>query len=637
MLEKRKLMKVIRKCSNRIRNRNFVAKSEILTGDMYRDDEVLNSFAKNGDNICLAFSTDGIQPYNESPSSLWPLTCTVNELDVNYKSKFMMMNTLWFGKTKPDFNSYMIPFVTEMVDLYENGVSWKDKNGAEHVTKVLGSICICDSPARCAVGKMAQYNGRNGCTFCLYKGQMARKAGRKKDVVVYPIELPLPDRRTHADTFLLARQAVTSGSPHHGVRGYSILYKLPNFDIIKGFVPDSMHCAWIGIGGQFLNLWFGSAKENYYIGNKIKEIDEMLLAAKATNEILRNPRSLKLRKFFKASEHRNFILFYSPIVLFKSLPPPHYRHWLLFVKSMRLLFQKQISLDQIEIARCLLYLFVDEIPTLYGIENVSYNVHLLLHMVDACQEWGAPWAYSAFLPEDIGGTITHYFHGTNHVEKQIFSHISAANNSYCFSRKHIPLAADNLQELYEKLGFSNTYVKGGPRVTTIGKGTRSVFDADDVIAVDELIGEVLTCTNYIFYKKVIINTHLFSTASYDLPFKRNNSVVFFSEKSGCEVHKFARIALNCNYRFTDDICSLAPQNEDDTKLLFIAQTLKFKQRTQVESNTHGNITSFIKYVDINATRNIIAGEVDKLKLKCVQIPSNGQMCYVVNNLKFEKG
>jgi hypothetical protein len=93
---------------------------------------------------------------------------------------------------------------------------------------------------------------------------------------------------------------------------------------------------------------------------------------------------------------------------------------MLFVAAMRLLLQKTVSVSQIETAHLMIYKFVALIPKLYGVERVSYNVHILLHVVEGAENWGAPWASSAFLYEDVGGLIKRLFHGSNSIAKQIF-------------------------------------------------------------------------------------------------------------------------------------------------------------------------------------------------------------------------
>jgi hypothetical protein len=43
--------------------------------------------------------------------------------------------------------------------------------------------------------------------------------------------------------------------------------------------------------------------------------------------------------------------------------------------------------------------------TLYGQEQMTYNIHILQHVVESVRHCGAPWANSAFIYEDAGGLM----------------------------------------------------------------------------------------------------------------------------------------------------------------------------------------------------------------------------------------
>jgi len=52
------------------------------------------------------------------------------------------------------------------------------------------------------------------------------------------------------------------------VKGFSILLKVPFFDLIENCPLESLHCLWEGIVKQFCDLWFNSKyhNHNWYIG-----------------------------------------------------------------------------------------------------------------------------------------------------------------------------------------------------------------------------------------------------------------------------------------------------------------------------------------------------------------------------------
>lgn len=55
--------------------------------------------------------------------------------------------------------------------------------------------------------------------------------------------------------------------------------------------------------------------------------------------------------------------------------------------------------------------FVRQFENLYGIEEMTYNVHLLLHLVDCAKDYGPLWAFSLFIFEDINGLLKKHVKG----------------------------------------------------------------------------------------------------------------------------------------------------------------------------------------------------------------------------------
>ena len=178
-----------------------------------------------------------------------------------------------------------------------------------------------------------------------------------------------------------------------------MLLLVPKFDIIQCFNPDYMHAVLLGVVRQWASLWFDTAshRQPYYIGTQIHAIDQCLLNVKTSTEIVRVPRSLTTRKYWKASEWRSFLLFYSPVILSSFIPKNYYQHWLLLVFACYNLLQcEHITAVMLVQSEQALLKFVHLIPSLYGRENVSFNVHLLTHLVSSVKNWGPLWTQSAF-------------------------------------------------------------------------------------------------------------------------------------------------------------------------------------------------------------------------------------------------
>ena len=193
---------------------------DIKGGSGYRD---LGAWGRNVDNLTLTWSGDGH-------------FSVINELSFDMRKKHILLHTLWFGQSKPRVDTYLKPFVDEINTLHDNGFTWLDKTGEEHVSKCAAIVAVCDAVARCMLQMFKQFNGFFGCGFCEQEG--SRIAKGRGTVQVYPqteyIPKYIPNARTHASTVHYASVVATSDRDSvRGVKGASPLLLLPKFDIIN--------------------------------------------------------------------------------------------------------------------------------------------------------------------------------------------------------------------------------------------------------------------------------------------------------------------------------------------------------------------------------------------------------------------
>ncbi|KAE8741643.1 hypothetical protein FOCC_FOCC012845 [Frankliniella occidentalis] len=132
----------------------------------------------------------------------------------------------------------------------------------------------------------------------------------------------------------------------------------------------------------------------------------------------RFPKDISKYKSYKASTWLLLLLYVSLIVLQRCLPEKYFQHWLLVVIAVHLLLQEVISEEDVELARLLLSVFVEESEELYGKGIMTYNLHGLQHMALMVKRWGALWSNSTFLFEDYNGVITRNLHGTNLISEE---------------------------------------------------------------------------------------------------------------------------------------------------------------------------------------------------------------------------
>ena len=162
---------------------------------------------------------------------------------------------------------------------------------------------------------------------------------------------------------------------------------------MDGIPVDDMHCAYEGIVKRLMNLWFESSNhaEPYYLGRNTTVIDKILMQQHPPHEFSRCPRSIsKHLKFWKASEFKNWLLFYSLPLLLDYLPSLYIHHYALLVCAMHILLQESIDSSLLDAAEIMLKDFKVLLPELYRESNCTANAHMLLHLPKYTRLWGPP-------------------------------------------------------------------------------------------------------------------------------------------------------------------------------------------------------------------------------------------------------
>ncbi|XP_037502213.1 uncharacterized protein LOC119376472 [Rhipicephalus sanguineus] len=384
--------------------------SDITDGQLYRD--FVTSTVGFGNRISFVLNTDGAPLFKSSGTAIWPVQLLINEIPPEQRMNKLVLAALWFGKEKPDMGLFQGPFVDALNKLGEYGFLLEHE-GKEKVFKAFCICCAVDTVARAPMQGVMQFNGYYGCNWCLQRGD--RVAGATK----YPVQQNEPIERTEEQMLHDMETAVKDGAPVHGVKTVSPLINLQQFNIVSGFVPDYMHCVLLGLGRQFLELWLEGTGREFYIGRHLRIIDERLLSLTPPREVKRMPRSLKERKWWKAKELENWILFYSLPVLEGILERKYLQHWACLVESLHLLLEEHLFTCDLAIAEKYLLEFHIKTEVLYGKESMTYNMHQVTHLAKSVHQWGPLWSHSAFPFESGNGSLKSTVKATNGIPHQI--------------------------------------------------------------------------------------------------------------------------------------------------------------------------------------------------------------------------
>ena len=276
-----------------------------------------------------------------------------------------------------------------------------------------------------------------------------------------------PDR-THRSVLVAARLAEVKGDAVVGIKGVSPLSTALN--LVDSIPVDYMHAVLEGVTRRLLKYWFLSRYHSgaSYLGSKLKKIDKILLRQQPPHELSRPPRSIeKHLKYLKASELRNWLLFYSLPLLVDNLPTLFFHHYALLVCAVHILLQDEITPSQVDAAESMLCDFCMLLPELYGEDSCTANAHLLLHLTKYVRLWGPLWTHSAFGFENKNGHLKRFIHSRGNVVSQLMFNVDV---SYTLQLVHHKLAQ---YESNETMNFLNSSSQLAPRsnMAQIGEHT----------------------------------------------------------------------------------------------------------------------------------------------------------------------
>lgn len=550
--------------------------------------------------LSVTWNTDGVPLYESSGYSIWPLLLQINELPQKVRTKHMVLAGLWFGPTKPNMNTFLKPYVEQMNVLSSAGFQWTDSEGNIQKVRLFPGPCSVDTVARAMVMNMSQFNGSHGCGWCMHEGEVVRKGNGH--VRVYPVVSPRPAPRTHQSFLDYAAEAETTMEPKYGVKGASVLFLLTFFTFPTGFVVDYMHTVCAGFVRRTACMWFDTkATFCYSLGSKINEVDRRLCSLRPTLEIPRLPRSLKVRKYWKASEWRNWLLFYSPVVLHDILPSVYYKNWLKFVRVMHFFLANTVAAEKLKEAGRTMYEFLKEYQEVYGKEHLTYNAHLLLHLVESVEVWGPLWNYSAYVFEGMNGQLVHLVNGTRYASWQVVE-------KFCFLSS-LPIIWDKCSHFgdVESKHRLMRYFLRGYHLRKHSQSTCGVV----------FFGKGQPSVHGMMYKKVSIDSFMYCTKCLDNS-RRMNSYVCIDGTFG----QIEKILATCKEGHSACAC--------------VRHVVFHLRRLEVVRTFLTNTLSGVIIYEVSPTTDAVQ-MVCKNPQKCMalQLSSKTFLCSVANTYIFE--
>lgn len=327
------------------------------------------------ESVTLDFNIDEVSGSKSSQIILWIIQMSLRDIECN---PFVI--GVFQGKKKPDCNTLLKEFVDEINTLISDGLNYKNL-----IVRIeMGYMC-CDTPAVTFIRGSKGHAGFNCCIKCTQRGQR----------LDFRLVFPHISETNRTDEDFRSRT-----DPEHHVKT-SILETVQGLDMVRDFPLDEMHIVHLGVVKKLISFWNKTFTKDQVneIENNVRMIDSYRPV-----EIRRQIRSLADVGQFKANECRTFLLITGPVILKDILNMEKYEHFLLLHFAMRKLSARNF-INEIESIRSLLVKFVSEFKKLYGLNQLTYVVHSLLHLCDDALKYGCTYSFSAYKYENNNSKI----------------------------------------------------------------------------------------------------------------------------------------------------------------------------------------------------------------------------------------
>ena len=241
-------------------------------------------------------------------------------------------------------------------------------------------ICA-DAPMRAFLRNQKTHTSKLGCDYCYGE---AGHQGRP----IWGLETIHSKERT-ISSLKEDYEAVQAGKKAFSDFGYKgrseVLDMLPDFDLISDIPVDPLHLLYLGVGRALFELLFAVGETRPTMLNSAplstRQIDGELVCVKVPTELPRRPRAMDFKNW-KASEWRNLILFYFPIVAhFLPAGPPR-DIWLDYCFICRAFSVDDEYFEQLDVddLKSRVHNWYTMYYNTFGSLNMRYNVHLLAHL-----------------------------------------------------------------------------------------------------------------------------------------------------------------------------------------------------------------------------------------------------------------
>lgn len=252
---------------------------DICDGSEYARVKVNSSY-----HLTLMWATDGISISKSSTKCFYPVQCIICEVPPHLRFSFIIFSSIWCDFRKSPMSTLMRPLLDFLCTIYaKGGISWYHPiNKVQQVSLVVASLASADAPVRADLLNMKSHNSKYACNTCeqktekiaftaqeLAKRTEGKRIQRRRGFIFKeePVRLREEQRlKRQGQEAYQQRKAVK------GVKGPSLLEKVPRLDLATFLVAEYMHNVCLGVVRHFLMLWI-NVPGPWCIREYIDEID----------------------------------------------------------------------------------------------------------------------------------------------------------------------------------------------------------------------------------------------------------------------------------------------------------------------------------------------------------------------------
>lgn len=206
---------------------------------------------------------------------------------------------------------------------------------------------------------------------------------------------------------------------------YSVVLRLPYFDVVRMHVIDPMHSFFLGTARKVTKHW----RKKYFKKKDLIEIQSKIDKFVAPVSVGRIPHKIASGfAHLTADQFRLWVTVYSTVVLKGMISEEEMNCWQNFVLACNIIYSKSVRKTNVEKMDTYLLRFSKGAQKLYGNNFITPNMHMNCHIADCIYDFGPVYAFWLYSFERYNGLLGAIKTNNKNIEEQIMN--TFTRNSY---------------------------------------------------------------------------------------------------------------------------------------------------------------------------------------------------------------